>query len=249
MDSVMHPAEPSDFDEAPSQTPVAPRQAAQAPTRPFLSRFRFSLLGLLTFIFIVALSISYWQTRTRLRETEAALTTLRNEVGELTISDAKDIHVIAIPSFEGMTYRWRVYLPKDREFHLKMSHGQIPESGLPTPAQARVTTREFSDTAYLEPFVLTVAVNKDHLGNWRTVVDDGSANIGIFMPDDETGWLEKRSGHTWRVAGRDETEAFHPDEPLFLLRLRKTKPVPGSPGASTVDMDPTDGILVWIEEK
>ena len=207
-------------------------------------KYRFSLRGLLLATFLVAICISYWLKHRTLVETQAALENLRNEVGELTIGDEDLLHAIAIPSFEGMTYRWRIHLPTDRKFSLKTAYGMIPESGLPDKEACKIDTRPLDAASVGEQFIFSVAVNQNHLGQWQLVRDDGTRNLAWRIPDDQAKWLQTTSGHNWRQAGDGETVSADENESFFLIRLRKSKKVPGG---STVDMQPTNGILVWIE--
>jgi hypothetical protein len=92
---------------------------------------------------------------------------------------------------------------------------------------------------------LTVAVNRNHLGQWQLICDDGKHNSAMRLPEDKTQWLETTAGRGWRLAGKGATASVSQGDPLFLIRLRKSKEVNGG---TTVDMNPTDGILVWISE-
>ena len=59
-------------------------------------------------------------------------------------------------------------------------------------------------------------------------------------------WLDAGSFLNWstHVGGKDGTVSAKPNESLILLKYRKGKVVPGG---VTVDMQPTDGMLLWIE--
>jgi hypothetical protein len=116
-------------------------------------KFRFSVRGLLLAVFVVALAVSNFvayqrlrETASTLRDTERSLETLRSEVGELSIRDPDLVHAVAIPSYESMTYRWRVFLPKSRKFYLNTATGQIPEDGLPDSGTSRISSRLFDAT-------------------------------------------------------------------------------------------------------
>jgi hypothetical protein len=196
---------------------------------------------------IVALVASNVVSFRRLREVEPALEKLRNEVGELTVSDTGLVHVIAIPSYEDSTYRWRLHLPRGRKYTLHAVAGKIPEQGLPDGGSRDTLVSQPYDPAVGGAQSLqTVAVNRDQRGRWRLIIDNGVQNITVLLPDSLKTWLEESNGRTWSLAGREKTASMPKGEPLYLLRLRKTKELPG--GAVTVDMQPTDGILVWIEE-
>ena len=212
-----------------------------------VKRLRFSIIGLLVLTLIVALAASNVVTYRRLREVEPALEKLRNDVGELTVSNPNLLHAKSIPSFEDSTYRWRLHLPEDRGFNIRAVAGQIPEQGLPRSGSAKnLVERSYAPQTSDSEMIETVAVTRNQKGRWQLTLDDGDTSSIAPLPENLNPWLEKSSGRAWNVAGRKETAAASKGEPLYLLRMRKAKEMPG--GISTIDMQPTDGILVWIEE-
>jgi hypothetical protein len=212
-----------------------------------IRRIRFSIIGLLVLTLILALAASNVVSYRRLREVEPALEKLRNEVGELTVSDPRLVHAITIPSFEDSTYRWRLHLPGGRNFTLHAAAGQIPEDGLPEGGSANtLVSHTYAPRTGDTEILQTVAVNRNQQRRWQLTIDDGNSSSTAPLPENLKPWLERASGRTWNVAGREKTVSEPKGKPLHLFRLRKAKELPG--GAVTVDMQPTDGILVWIEE-
>ena len=91
-------------------------------------------------------------------------------------------------------------------------------------------------------------------GTWKLVLDTKGAG-GRFaqtytqiIPHDS--WLADDTSMSWSQAGEATTESVAVGEPVILLRLRRTKEVqtPGGAMDHTYDPDPTDGIMVWIQE-
>jgi hypothetical protein len=54
---------------------------------------------------------------------------------------------------------------------------------------------------------------------------------------------------SWEQAGAQTTESVDAGQALVLLRLRRTATVNvGGATGVTVDTNPTDGVMIWIEE-
>jgi hypothetical protein len=212
-------------------------------------RVRFSIWRLLGLTLIVALVASNYVAYMRLREVEPALEKLRNEVGELTVRDETQLHAIAVPSFEDATYRWRIHLPKGRQFAMHIiAHDKIPDVGLPEGGSFNTfSTQFFDEQTGLGEVLQTVAVNKDAQGRWRIIQAAGRSEGWQYLPEHFQSWLAPPSyGRSTYKAGKGETVAVDVGEPLILLRIRKTKNLGG--GTMTTEPEPTEGLVVWIEE-
>jgi hypothetical protein len=204
---------------------------------------------------LVAVSISHIQTSRKLAVTRSALTIAQNELGVLTIGESEDIHAIALPPPGGMHWRWRIQLPKGNTFRLRWDiSDSVPKSGLPTlpekPDYSNIGSLAFfkgrgNSWPAEDPMILNLTVARDRFGEWKLTWSnpDRSSSHKIDAPP---SWLTQREGGmSARITGRGETEHGAADEPFVLLRYRKTKTT--STGASTVDMKPTNGMIVWIE--
>jgi hypothetical protein len=214
-----------------------------------LRRIRFSLMSLMLFAALVCVSISHFRTSWSLDKTQVALRTANNELGYLTIDDPKQICAIALPTFGPMQWRWRLHLPPGKRYQLRWAINNVPESDLPAaPGVNKLALLDAAakPIATKEPFVFILAIHKNDAGQWllnAVLPERGEAMTIKVVPE----WLDgDRIGWTERTAGRDQTEACDGSGPLALLRYRKGKQVP--PNGWTVDMQPTDGIAVWIEE-
>jgi hypothetical protein len=208
-------------------------------------RLRFSISSLLSWMLILVLAASNVVLYRRLREVEPALEKLRSEMGELTVSDDRLLHAIAVPSFEDSTYRWRIHLPKGRRFVMHaVANKSIPEEGLPEGGSRSTLLSETYDWPSVNAEVLqTVAINKGQRGRWQLILAYPGRQTTVTLPDELQPWLDSNA-RSWHVAGKEKTVVADVGKPLVLLRMRKTKELPG---ATTIDMQPTDGILVWIE--
>ncbi|REK10942.1 MAG: hypothetical protein DWQ37_16040 [Planctomycetota bacterium] len=226
---------------------------ATTPAAPLRRRLRFSLTTLLLLTTVICVAVSHFHTSRQLQETRQALAEANSELGNLTIDDPKQYAILALPNFGpgDMQWRWRVHLPTGKRDQFRWAFDNVPESGLPQVPPRRnrleLLDRYAKPAAKGEPMIITLAL-------WKNVADEWKITLG--MPGRETAidirnppaWLDNvdRPGWGSRIAGRKRTEAHSVDTPLVLLRMRKSKQVP--PNGSTVDMQPTDGLIVWIEE-
>jgi hypothetical protein len=231
---------------------TSPTSIAAEVEKPALPRrARFSLLSLLLFTALVCLGISHFQTSRKLQETQQALAVANSELGSLTVEDQGRYAALSLPTFGPMQWRWRLHLPQGRRYRLRWAaDNNVPESGIPQVPrsnQIELLDQYAKPIATGEPFILTMAVHKNNAGKWvlQAVLPTRSTAINI---DPAPEWLDEEHSNGWgsRVMGSEGTESVALTEPLVLLRYRKGKEVP--PGAVTIDMQPTDGIMVWIEE-
>ena len=210
----------------------------------------FSITTLLLVTALIACSISHFLTSRKLTDTKAALTALRNDSLVLDADDDALIHVIALPTYGPLQWRWKMQLPTEGEYCLRYSIEQIPESGL--PAQSTVITDVFHDSNLDPlpggiPFNLQVAFFKDSNGVWRFTAS--SVDRGAFRRiDNPPPWLNSTTMGGWvsSIAGVDSTTSSNADDPLILVTKRKLRANPGS-SVLTVDKSPTDGLAVWVE--
>jgi len=212
-------------------------------------RPRFSILTLLILTALVAVVLSHIQTSRELSRVRQNLTTARNELSYIDADDGSKIYAVALPTFGPTQWRWRIQLPATGKYRIRSSFSsKIPESGWPVEST-------FHDHAFLdsrgqplpggEPFILTVAVHKNESQQWVTTIQtpDRSETRRI---ENAPQWLEAGSfiGWTYNVYGNNGTVSAAAADPLPILIYRKGKTVPGG---TTVEMQPTDGMLFWIE--
>src|SRR6185436_9700166 len=143
-------------------------------------------------------------------------------------------------------WRWRLHFPSDRPFRVCCKFADLPESGVPqsgAPGGNQVLYDMKGD------FTLNASAVKDQNGVWKLVLDCDNGP-GITMPIHGASLLEDDLSTTISQAGRRGTESVDPGKPLVLLRLRRSKKVEvnGKVIGQTVEMNPTDGIMLWVEE-
>lgn len=74
---------------------------------------RFSLLGLLLLMSIIALSLALWTETSRRLPLQREIDSLRREVGEVKVADPSMLYVqpLGKPFDSRLQFRWRVYVP------------------------------------------------------------------------------------------------------------------------------------------
>jgi hypothetical protein len=230
-------------------------------------RPRFSLLEFLLLTTIVALSIVVEQLWRDVGPLRVEVRRLRAETGRLTIDDPKQVYAVAIdwPQTVGRTWKWRFYLPDNHKYALHIATRPVPETGFPKLGES---TGESSSLECGE-HVGEVSVRKDESGDWylhsviQKVLPDGGfgarSGITVSLQPKDDDWLKASGRAGWSGVTSQSPQAFEPDQPLELLRLRPREFIPTYPGAEDARLQglgteqpikgPTDGALIWIEEQ
>jgi hypothetical protein len=209
---------------------------------------KFTITTLLLLTALIAVGLSHCKTSRELSHVRSELTALRNDLAVLDVKDESQIHAIALPTYGPMQWRWRVQLPDEGTYRLRYSFEQIPVSGLPS-------TSTSDDHAFIDqyakplagatPFLFSLGIFEDAKGRWQIKTD--VRGRGSTRPiEDPPGWLNAGSFVNWsvNVLGNNKTVTADNDRELILLKYRKGKRVPGG---VTVDTQPTDGMMFWIE--
>lgn len=205
-----------------------------------MPRLRFSLRAFLLLLFIASLIASNLFTSWQLSQLREENVQMRKELGRLVVSDPTKIHVVALPSYEDMLWRWRIYVPTGQSLRLFESAQDIPQNGLPANFVGSAGPLQEGE------YVLTAAVRRDRNGKWQITVAEPQSSNGFGIADEHTAWLTDSLGWETSQAGAASAEVYDPDQPFTLLRVRSMKKV--SPNSSTSTPDPTDGILLWIKK-
>ena len=206
---------------------------------------RFSLWTVLVVFALVALLLALTTTRKQLAEANRQLATFRNEMRYLTIEDSNNIHAISMPAFESKQWRWRIDLPDDTRYQMRIAYDDIPHDGM---APKRVQDI-YAGALPSQEFIFTANISKDEDGwimSWATESDASRMQTFDFpiLATNKT-WLDNMGLCSLELAGQRSTATGDPMEPFFLLRMRTQ--LPAGPNLLTADPNPTDGILIWIE--
>jgi hypothetical protein len=203
-------------------------------------RLRFSLRALLFVTAFVVVVASHTYTSWQLREVRQENILLRQEIDRFPVEDESKLHVAAITSPDPLTWRWRVYVPRGRKFVLRTEHKNLPVDGLPTPLGW------VGDELAAGELIVTVTAHKERNGRWSLLTMAPQQRSRFFIPAANATWLDTADVGV-RQEGRDGIKMVPMGEIAVLLRARKSKHLAG--GAVTVDTQPTDGVMIWIEEQ
>ena len=209
-----------------------------------MPRFRFSLKTLFLVLLFVSLAASNLFTSYRLKQLHEENLALRKETGRLVIKDPAKLNVVAVPTFEDLTWRWRVHVPEGSRQRIALSGGQIPVTGF---------SGSFSATHLpAGDYLLTAVVRRNHLDKWTLTVGHSGGAVSTSVADEHADWLGDGPGVSrgWSTsqAGQSDAELRGPGEKLTLLRLRVM--VPSADGKSSHSIDePSDGVLIWIDDE
>ena len=206
---------------------------------------KFTLKTILIILTFVAMAVMLVMTRIELDEKSRQLETYRNEMRYLNIDDQTKIHAINIPGIGRKSWRWRIYLPPNRKFCLRAAFDNVPNRGLPENAP-NFTMCDLSSGES----ILSVNVIKEN-DSWGLALYEEQNGRSTFdlvadINGAETDWLNKRGGCQESVAGRSSTLAAVADEPFILLSYRDG--LSPKSGVTATNPNPTDGIVLWIEE-
>ncbi|HEV3341921.1 MAG TPA: hypothetical protein VG125_16255 [Pirellulales bacterium] len=203
-------------------------------------RLRFSLRTFLLLLFVASLIGSNLFTAWQLDQARQENVEMRKQLGRLVVTDASKINLVAVPTYEDMMWRWRVYVPKGLPLYVCGSTREITGTGFP----ANHSASNLPEGEYL----LTAAIRRDRHGKWQLTLAhrQGSSSFGIS--DEDAGWLVDSPGWSTSQAGVSGTEVFDPSAPLELLRIRTMEKLPG--GGSTSSSSPTGpGVMLWVDKQ
>ena len=204
------------------------------------SRWRFSLRTFLLTAIAIILALSHFATSWRLKQAIDENEKLRSELGYLTIDDPQKVHAIQAQTVESMLWKWRLHVPAGRNCSLHLLTRDIPEQGFPEHSTMGFTSRD-------EAFTLTIAIRRDHCGEWQLVASEHGGTLRMQISSETANWLAKSDGFVSRGAGIGRSESFPLDQPIELLRLRVMERKPG--GFSSPPKEPCQGLLVWMKVK
>lgn len=206
-----------------------------------MPRLRYSLRALMLFLIVVCLIASNLYTsrelsraKLKLQEAQRIVEKQRVELGRLDVADPTRLHVLALPTQENFTWKWRVHVPKGMSLFLAAD--KIPEGGLPgNYSTSQLPAGEYSLTAVMRP---------DHLGRWSFNASRGTAgSVGVVLSPEQSKWIVDEMGFSSSQAGNSGTESKPRGATMVLLRLRAMRDLGG--GARSTAPEPSDGVMVW----
>jgi len=207
---------------------------------------KFSLKSLMAIFVILTLAISLAVTRYELTETSRQIEQYHRDMRHLSIADGDAINAISIPGFGLNNWRWRIHLPENKRFELCWKFDRIPVDGRPESGHMGSTFPLPTGESILSASL----IERD--GEWQVAIysevdGESSHQTVVDIPSKNAEWLNKAVSKTKSKAGTFHTEEGPPDRPYVLLFYRSSNP-PHSLGPRGVHLEPTDGVLIWIQE-
>lgn len=221
-------------------------------------RMRFSILSLILLTTFVAMALIIFRQNgqmVRLRQTVS-------DAGYLDVRDKSQFHAIYVPTYDELTWRWRVWLPEGHSYELAALCNRVPPDGYPDPGDDREVvyhgrllytgegSNRFEGHAPGE-YVITVAIRKNestgepeiqfHVvgGVWSC------PRVPLPLNDGKPYWEEKASGNFSVMDGLDSHhQRLEDGDKLLLMRLRRYKASEGVPVKETSEKD---GLMFWIQ--
>ncbi len=223
--------------------PTTPSPARRSPFR----WLRFSLRELLLAVVILSLFVPLLDVTRRLRQSDTQLESLRNEIGYLSVGDPDLLHAIAVPSYEHLTFRWRIHLPPKRSFVVSTVQDQITQEGIPSDRDDRLTVWEIKPSDVEREVILTFAVRRGHEGNWGYAVTASDSNTTRYYSLNGASWLDRVNNIGTSQTGTRNTVPETLKEGLPLLRVNR---ITKTPTGGYIDIGtPRDGVLLWISKQ
>jgi len=195
---------------------------------------RFSLRALVLGVLIAGLTGSVAFLAWENQGLRAIVKEQKEQLGELTVTDPKKIHLLRVQNLEDKWWRWKVYLPAGK-YRFSWATRGITETNFPNAA--RMLDESKGETITLEAKIRTNAE-----GKWSVVigVQKPSGSSDASSSADELGEALNSANLHYGDNG-----VHPPTARLELIRMRSYNLQTSPNGLKPTDEVP--GLLVWIE--
>jgi hypothetical protein len=226
--------------------------AVSRPPRRGRGRWQFSLRQILAIIAAVGVGAALTTLPLRLATQHAEITRLREEAGYLTIQDPKMINAIAAASPDQHWWKWRVYLPKGRDYGIHIGVGPIPKSGYQFPNDTHIAVVDGKELHLQsqwpagllkggQEYVVEAWVQRSpELGAYGIALKANGPTFSHRLAPDQLKWTKAASSTSSGIVTLGSSEVRDPTKPVDLLRAT----------GEWVKADGTyqdlGGILIWI---
>ena len=160
---------------------------------------------------------------------------LRDEVGELSIEDKRQMHAIRIPleSYgEWGEWKWRIWIPEGQSYRLRCVGGEIPAEGWPQDG-GTIWLRDAGEQ------VIRYQMRRDATDDqWYGHLYTRGASIGR----NHHPWVQWGPSTSTTGGVGTSTRVFQVDQRVELCRHRVSQQ-----DSSDKIEDPAPGFLIWLE--
>lgn len=202
--------------------------------------FQFSVRTLLIVVTFAAMLMGMVHAYVRLYESEDELVDLRRQGGYLGPVEVDKTNIIAVPSSEDTTWKWRIYMPPGTKYNLWSRGGKIPATGFPKVDGGG--PKEWSPDTPKHGVVVQAKIVRGNDGQFDLDLTWGTGRIRTALGSEynEQHWFGGNS--RTEMEGGGGTKTFDPNEPIVLLRYRV-----GEPGQVVAAQETATGVIVWLE--
>lgn len=210
-------------------------------------RFRFSLGGMILFLFVICLIGSHLRTSWLLYDANQTLKRYRTEFGHLSIEDPTKIYVLAVDPHQELTWQWRVYIPPGEKYELCSICRDIPgitfqPDNLKFPKQ-RSSHYPIEDGELL----ITISIQRDGQDRWRfhRVLQNAQGERSDMSwgvrDEDMAPIISDKTVKDMRGTFLGTSQmAFDVGNNVLLLKFQ------ARPSMTTVTEDETAGLMFWL---
>jgi hypothetical protein len=201
------------------------------------SRRQFSLQTLLLMVFATGVLMfaiaSHYEVRTLRTENQK----MREELGILDIADRSKSYIRSVKAKEDKTWRWRMYLPKEKYLSVGLVTHDIPRSERMPGMAAQAGKRTFP----AGEFELSVYLQQDVQGRWQAVFETPNGRSRQLIEPQHSEWIT-RSGFSSSSDVSSTSAEIKLGQPVVLLHLNEMMKA-GPPDTKS------PGLLVWLADE
>ncbi|HUE72404.1 MAG TPA: hypothetical protein VMP01_16080 [Pirellulaceae bacterium] len=212
------------------------------------SWLRFSLASLFLLTALICVTTAYLLQRRELNRKDAEIRQYRIDLGllddrpgVLVVDDPSKVYVAALPSFEPLRYRWRVYVPPGKQWMLQLRRGEFTDDEVRGSGAG-------TDLKVSGEFLLELAVQRNLEGQVEIVARCGTQGlIGGVLDDRLIKALKNQRQATRKLTGSPKQESFE-SEGIVPLVTWKSRPT-GTAAAEGDSGEPLEmGFSFFLEE-
>ncbi len=189
---------------------------------------------------VVVLTVSHLLTSRELQTSNSENKRLRDELGRLTVKDASQLGLLAIPTTESNTWRWRIYMPADVQLRMGITDaGIIPTPGAPI---AGANVGYFDAPLPAGEGLVEAKLYKGGDDVWTVSVRTSDGTMTCELRNGDLSWLDGSAFFRTRI-GSTESRTVDASKVVPLLRhvvVKHDSLTPSSP-------NPNPGIMIWLE--
>lgn len=221
-------------------------------------RLRFSLLNLVLVMTVVAMALVIYRQQGKIK----GLTQTVADAGFLSVGDQSQYHAIYVPTYDELTWRWRVWLPEGNTYEFSALCNRIPPAGYPGPGdgrdivyQGRMLYSEDGLGSQVEgygpgEYVVTYAIRKNEstAGYDLTVRVEGGKWMGtshpLSMNGDAPSWENDRRSATTVEGLESNRQRVESGEQLLLMKTQRYEDGELIP---TLESAEKPGLMFWVQ--